>query len=129
MADTVEELTRLNFKRNENTPNPTGNKVFKLDEEEEKKTYLITLDTCGHCEEYKKVVKDELDTGEITEVPCSEDEGKAGEFNNLLEVVNNNIELFPTLLDVEKTENGLQICERDLDTGKKEKCRLINKSE
>lgn len=89
------------------------------------KTFLLTLDTCGHCEDFKEVVKDKLESGEITEVPCSQDEGKPDELENLRRVLNNDIEAFPTLIEVEQTDKGVVICEKNLDTGEKEKCRIL----
>jgi len=97
-------------------------------EQGEAKDILFTLDTCGHCEEYKSRIRDELTSGDVTELEVSADPSKSDAQENLelmKRVVTGDELLFPTRVHVERTEDGVKICEVNTETGQKEKCRLI----
>ena len=90
----------------------------------EKKKLLITTNDCEYCKDFKSQpeIKKKLESGEIIEIPTSDDEKSGEKFEKFMEVLSNNIDGFPTLIEAENRNGRLHICE--IEDGKKLKCRV-----
>lgn len=82
-------------------------------DEGKKKRYLVTVEGCGACEELKqnKDIKEELESGKLVEVHCSDNEGDEQGYRNFIEAVENGITAFPTEIEVSRKGETLRVCE------------------
>jgi hypothetical protein len=125
MSDTVEDITQLNVKALKTVKVAEPKKdPFSL-EDGESGRYIVTLDGCGHCEEMKEKLKDKLDAGEIKEIHCATS-GDGEDFENAKLMVTNDITAFPTILDVKKSGNAYEVCEKEAPDSKPTRCKLFN---
>lgn len=98
--------------------------LFNVDEGQ-KKTILVTWDTCPNCHIAKKKLAQQINEGKIEVLETSLDENKADEFEAMMLMQENDINAFPQLLEVEKKNGQFKVCEVDAGTKKIEKCRVF----
>ena len=120
MTDTVEEMTKLKFvKKQDDDPLPFGL------EDGESGFFIATLDGCGHCENMKQKLHEQLNNGQIREIHSSENEDRPDEIKNLMLMMENDITAFPTIFEVKRQGDKHTLCEMDPETKKPSKCRVV----
>lgn len=91
---------------NQALSNPFG---FSI-EEGETVTALVTLEECPGCDDMKAALKDQLESGEIIEIPCGDsDEQRLKNFQIMTE--NDLVSEYPALVEVTKKGKEIEVIE------------------
>lgn len=82
--------------------------------------YLLTHEDCGGCETAKEMFKDVIDNGKVKVINC--DPNRNDEACDIIESLF--IDKVPSLIKVEKHEEGYLVCDIDIVEKKSNSCAI-----